>query len=80
MQTVEAEIIEMMRDMNDRQREQVLTYARALLSRPEAISGDDAIRIAEELAFDPDELTVMEQAINEVFEPHLYQAKEKVDG
>jgi hypothetical protein len=76
--TYEDVLLMLVRQLNDEQRDLLLIYARALKSRPPEMSGEEAFRLAEELAFDPAELAVMEQAINEMFEPHLLAEEEVV--
>jgi hypothetical protein len=63
--TLEQELLEQVRKLDRNQQHRVVAYARALHTRPKGISGKEAIRIAREIAFDPAELAVMQQAIEE---------------
>ena len=64
----EQEILEHLRKLDQEQQRRVLSYTRALGKRPKGISGKEAVRIAREINFDPAELALMQQAIEEEFE------------
>jgi 7,8-dihydro-6-hydroxymethylpterin-pyrophosphokinase len=64
----EQELLEAARQLDKEGQCRVLAYARALRTRPRGLSGKEALRIAREINFDPAELAVMQQAIEEEFE------------
>jgi hypothetical protein len=65
---LEATLIERIHLLDESAQQQVLDYVSQLVVRPEGTRGEDAIRIAREINFDPESLHEMEQAINEMFE------------
>lgn len=61
---LEQQLIEQIRQMDARQQQQILDFARSL-TRPRGLSGEEMIALAREVAFPPDDLADMMQAIEE---------------
>lgn len=59
----EESLIALTRQLDDEAFRRLLTYARALKSRPPGISGEEAIRIAQEINWDKDDLAEVAAAI-----------------
>jgi hypothetical protein len=68
MSLLEATLIERIHMLDESAQQKVLDYVSQLVMRPEGIRGEDAIRIAREINFDPESLHEMEKAIEEMFE------------
>ena len=62
--TLEQQLIEQIRQMDAKQQQQVLDFARSL-ARPRGLSGEEMIALAQRVAFPPDDLAEITQAIEE---------------
>lgn len=63
--TLEQQILESIRQLDDQQKREVLNFARALENRPKGMTGEESIAFASPLHFDHEDLRLIEQAIEE---------------
>ncbi|MDZ4672350.1 MAG: hypothetical protein SH821_15925 [Phototrophicales bacterium] len=65
---LEETLIQRIHLLDESAQQQVLEYVSQLVVRPEGTRGEDAIRIAQKINFDPESLHEMEQSIDDMFE------------
>ncbi|GEM_PF-1313293 len=65
---LEETLIQRIHLLDESAQQQVLEYVSQLVVRPEGTRGEDAIRIAQKINFDPEALHEMEQSIDDMFE------------
>lgn len=63
----EREILEQIRDMSEEQQKEVLAFARGL-KRPKGVSGKEFIERTKDIHIAPEDLALMQAAIEEAFE------------
>lgn len=62
--TYEQQILEQIREMNEEQQREVLAFARSM-KRPKGISGKEFIERTKDIRIDPEDLKLMQDAIEE---------------